>query len=182
MWQEQGDEKTLVAELGQPVEDLFATFDFTPLAAASIGQAHAATLLDGTQVVVKVRRPGAVEQIEEDLALLHNLAMTASRRWELAHHYDLVGLAQDFAKTLRAELDYIREGENAERFAKNFAHDTTIHIPRIFWKTTTAQVLTLERIYSINMKRYQLSFLYSSSPLFFFSMLIPPSTLFHERG
>ncbi len=144
-------EKILVAELGQPVEDLFATFDFTPLAAASIGQAHAATLLDGTQVVVKVRRPGAVEQIEEDLALLHNLAMTASHRWEFAHQYDLVGLVQDFAKTLRAELDYIREGKNAERFAKNFAHDTTIHIPHIFWKTTTAQVLTLERIYGIKM-------------------------------
>lgn len=142
-------EKTIVAELGQPIEDLFANFDFTPLAAASIGQAHAATLLDGTHVVVKVRRPGAVEQIEEDLELLHNLAVTASRRWELAHQYDLIGLVQDFARTLRAELDYIREGKNAERFATNFAHDTTIHIPRIFWKTTTTQVLTLERIYGI---------------------------------
>ena len=139
-------EETLGMELGQPLAACFATFDPTPLAAASIGQAHAATLPDGTQVVVKVRRPGVVEQVEEDLAILQNLAAAASRRWEVADHYDLVGLAQEFAQTLRAELDYIREGHSAERFAANFAGDPAVHVPRIFWETTTARVLTLERI------------------------------------
>ncbi len=136
----------ITTELGRPPEEVFAHFDPTPLAAASIGQAHAATLFDGTEVVVKVRRPGVVEQVEQDLELFLNLAATASRRWELAEEYDLVGLAQEFAQTLWAELDYLREGRNAERFAKTFAGDPMVHIPRIFWETTTSRVLTLERI------------------------------------
>jgi ubiquinone biosynthesis protein len=124
----------------------FAAFDFEPLAAASIGQAHAATLRDGTEVVVKVRRPGVVEEVEQDLEILRNLALRASERWEPARGYDLVGLADEFARTLRAELDYIREGRNAERFAANFAGDSDVQIPRVFWETTTSRVITLERI------------------------------------
>jgi ubiquinone biosynthesis protein len=139
-------QQTLVAELGQPLKTLFASFDPEPLAAASIGQAHAATLPDGTDVVVKVRRPGVVEQVEEDLQMLQRLAAAATRYWEFADRYDLIGLAQEFAETLRSELDYIREGHSAERFAANFADDPGIHIPRIFWETTTTRVLTLERI------------------------------------
>ncbi len=139
----------IASELGRPPEEVFASFDPTPLAAASIGQAHAATLFDGTEVVVKVRRPGVVEQVEQDLELFLNLAAAASRRWELAEEYDLVGLAQEFAQTLRAELDYLREGRNAERFAQNFAGDPTVHIPRVFWETTTSRVLALERIRGI---------------------------------
>lgn len=139
----------LEEELGRPVEEVFAHFDPVPLAAASIGQAHGATLPDGTEVVVKVRRPGVVEQVEEDLEILQDLAAAASRRWELADQYDVVGLAQEFAQTLRAELDYIREGRNAERFADNFAGEPAVHIPRVFWETTTSRVLTLERIRGI---------------------------------
>ncbi len=86
--------ETLGMELGQPIAACFATFDPTPLAAASIGQAHAATLPNGAEVVVKVRRPGVVEQIEEDLDMLQHLAAAASRRWEFADQYDLVGLAR----------------------------------------------------------------------------------------
>ncbi|SHK14315.1 ABC1 kinase family protein [Rhodothermus profundi] len=136
-------------ELGRSLTDLFAHFDPQPLAAASIGQAHAATLTDGTEVVVKVRRPGVVEQVEQDLELLLNLAHTANRHWELAETYDIVGIVQEFALTLRAELDYLREGRNAERFAQHFAHNPTVHIPRVFWDYTTSRVLTLERIRGI---------------------------------
>ena len=142
-------EEVLVTELGQPIEAAFVSFDPAPLAAASIGQAHTASLPDGTEVVVKVRRPGVVEQIEEDLEILQNLAAAASRRWELADQYDLVGVAQEFAQTLRAELDYIREGRSAERFAASFADDADVHIPRVLWETTTARVLTLERVRGI---------------------------------
>jgi ubiquinone biosynthesis protein len=142
-------QETLVAELGKPIETAFATFDLTPLASASIGQAHAATLLDGTEVVVKVRRPGVVEQVEEDLEILQNLVVGVSRRWELADQYDLPGLAHEFARTLRDELDYLREARNAERFAANFARDTSVHIPRVYWATTTSRVLTLERVRGI---------------------------------
>ena len=138
------------SELGRPVDEAYETFEREPLAAASIGQAHAATLHDGTEVVVKVRRPGVVEQVEQDLDILQNLAARAQRRWQAAAHYDLVGLAAEFATTLRAELDYLREGRNAERFAANFAGDPELHIPRVLWETSTSRVLTLERIRGIN--------------------------------
>ena len=139
-------QEALVKELGQPLETAFAFFDPKPLAAASIGQAHAARLHDGTEVVVKIRRPGVLEQVEEDLKILKRLASSATRHWKFANRYDLPGLAQEFSDTLRLELDYIREGQSAEAFAANFADDPKIHIPRIFWDTTTTRVLTLERI------------------------------------
>ncbi len=96
---------TLEAELGQPVERSFATFDGTPLATGSIGQAHLATLFDGTEVVVKVRRPGAVEQIDEDLKLLHRLAAVARGRLGPTSSWDLVGVVREFDSSLRAEVD-----------------------------------------------------------------------------
>lgn len=133
-------------ELGANPEELFAEFESEPLASASIGQAHTATLQDGTPVVVKVRRPDVVAKIEEDLEILQNLATQASRRWDAAADYNLTGIAAEFAQTLRAEVDYLQEGHNAERFAENFASDPDVHIPRVFWATTTSRVLTLERI------------------------------------
>ncbi len=142
-------EDILAEELGKPINAVFATFNPTAIAAASIGQVYAATLQDGTEVIVKVRRPGIVEQVEEDLEILQNLAVSASYRWELAKQYDVIGLAQEFAQTLRAELDYLREARNAERFAKNFDRNPNVHIPRIFWETTTSRVLTMERIRGI---------------------------------
>lgn len=142
-------EQALVTELGQSIETHFAEFDPEPLAAASIGQAHAATLWDGTEVIVKVRRPGVVEQVDEDLEILRELAATATRHWDFADRHDLTGLVEEFSQTLRSELDYIREGHNAERFAANFADDPYVHVPRIFWEATTSRVLTLERIRGI---------------------------------
>jgi len=139
----------LLEELGQPIDEVFATFDLCPLASASIGQAHAATLLDGTEVVVKLRRPGVVEQVEEDLRIMLDLAVSAERHWSVARYYDLLAIAQEFAETLRAELDYLQEGRNVERFAANFAEDASVHIPRVYWETTTSRMLTLERIYGI---------------------------------
>ena len=142
-------QETLLTELGQPIEHVFADFDPIPLAAASIGQAHAATLGDGTEVVVKIRRPGVVEQVNEDLEILKELAATAGRHSRFADRYDLSGLVEEFSQTLRRELDYIREAHNAERFAVNFASDPNIHVPRVFWEATTSRVLTLERIRGI---------------------------------
>jgi len=130
-------------ELGAEPEELFRTFDDSPLASASIGQAHTATLHDGTAVVVKVRRPGAVAQVQVDLEILQNLALRASRAWDLARDYDAPGLADEFAQTIRAELDYLQEGRNAERFAENFEFEPDVEIPRVFWDFTTSRVLTL---------------------------------------
>jgi ubiquinone biosynthesis protein len=142
-------EEVVQTALGRPLQEVFASFDHKPLAAASIGQVHAATLRSGVEVVVKVRRPGVVECIEEDLEIMQSLAAAANRRWALAQQYDLPSLVQEFAATLRSELDYLREGRNAERFAANFAGNPSLHIPKVFWETTTEQVLTLERIRGI---------------------------------
>ena len=139
-------EEAVSAELGGPVTEVFATFDPEPLAAASIGQVHAATLHDGTEVVVKVRRPGASEEVELDLEILRNLAARATQRWKEAENYDLNGLARDFADQLRAELDYLQEARNAEAFSDNFASDPRVHIPRVYPELTSSRVITLERI------------------------------------
>ena len=138
--------EALLKELGRPIEEVFLHFDPKPLAAASIGQAHAATLTDGTEVVVKIRRPGVVEQVEEDLKILKELAETVNGRLEFAQRHDIPGIVEQFSDTLRAELDYIREAHNAERFAASFVNEPDLHIPRVYWETTTPRVLTLERI------------------------------------
>lgn len=137
---------TIETELGQPIEKCFATFERKSLATGSIGQAHLATLTDGTEVVVKVRRPGAVEQIDEDLKLLHRLATIASGRLGSTDGWDLVGVVREFDSSLRAEVDYLHEGHNAERFGQNFKESEHVHIPRVFWDASTTRVLTMERI------------------------------------
>jgi ubiquinone biosynthesis protein len=139
-------------ELGAEPEEVFAQFNPEPLAAASIGQAYAATLHDGTDVVVKVRRPGAVAQIHEDLEILRNLAERADKQWEIARQYDLRGIVEEFSRTLRAELDYLQEGRNAERVAADFADSPDVAIPRVFWKTSMSRVLTLERMHGIRVE------------------------------
>ncbi|MGB3375397.1 MAG: AarF/ABC1/UbiB kinase family protein [Microbacterium sp.] len=141
--------QTIREELGSEPEQLFASFEWAPLASASIGQAHTATLADGTAVVVKVRRPDAVRQVNEDLEILTNLAERAARAWEPARIYNVPGIVQAFAQTLRAELDYLREAQNAERFAADFADRPDVVIPRVYWETTTSRVLTLERMTGI---------------------------------
>ena len=78
---------------------------------------------DGSQVVVKIRRPDINAIIETDLDILQNLANRASRRWAAAANYNLPGLVSEFAVSLRRELDYLTEGRNAERFASNFADE-----------------------------------------------------------
>jgi len=142
-------QELLVAELGKPIDAAFARFDPKPLAAASIGQTHTATCHDGVQVVIKIQRPGVAKQVEQDLDILRNLAATASHHWEVGEQYDLVGLEEEFEQTIREELDYFHEARNAERFAANFEGDKSVHIPRVFWDTSTSRVLTLERISGI---------------------------------
>ena len=140
---------TIRHELGAEPEALFAKFEWTPMASASIGQVHTAETLDGTEVVVKVRRPEAMRQVQEDLEILSTLADRITRVWEPARAYDVPGLVREFAQTLRAELDYMREGRNAERFAENLADRPDVIIPRVFWETTTSRVLTMERMTGI---------------------------------
>jgi len=143
-------EKAISAELGRPVNEVFASFDPHPVGVASIGQAHAATLRDGTEVVVKARKPGVAGQVEEDLDILRQLAASSAQRWEGAQDYDLVGIVEEIAETLMAEMDYVKEGHNAEYFARFFQEDPSIHIPKILWEFTGPRVITLERIRGIS--------------------------------
>jgi ubiquinone biosynthesis protein len=136
-------------ELGQPIEQIFATFDPEPIAAASLGQVHAATLTDGQEVIVKVQRPDIERIIDVDLDILYDLARLAQNRTPLGQTYDLVEIAEDFAFTLRSELDYRREGHNADRFRENFRGERYLYIPKVHWDYTTRRVLVLERIYGI---------------------------------
>ncbi|HEY8414944.1 MAG TPA: AarF/ABC1/UbiB kinase family protein [Thermaerobacter sp.] len=133
-------------ELGRPVHSLFVRFDPEPLAAASIGQVHAAELPGGQPVVVKVQRPGVRRTIEADLDILMGLADLAERYSPLAEVYPFREIAGEIAATLRAELDFIREARNAERLRRLAARNPAVSIPRVYWEYTTPRVLTLERL------------------------------------
>lgn len=138
--------RVIEEEFGRPVEAVFARFDDAPLAAASIGQVHAARLSTGEEVVVKVQKPGVAEQVEVELRLLLDLARVAQDRSELARRYDFMAIAEEFAWTLRGELDYEREGRNADTFRQQFAGNPDVVVPRIYWPQTTGRVLTMQRL------------------------------------
>lgn len=151
----------IAEELGTSADELLESLDDAPLATGSIGQVHCSRIVpDGGEaaaagsgrpvdVVVKVRRPGVVAQINEDLEIMAELARRAERASTRAAGIHLAALVDEFSQTLRAELDYLQEARNAERFAANFSGDARVHIPRVFWDTTTSRVLTLERIRGI---------------------------------
>lgn len=133
-------------EFGAEPEAPFQSFEAQPLAAASIAQAHRATLSDGTQVVVKVRRPNIGEQVDQDLAILGQIARLLAQNTEFGKKLDLESLADEFAVTLRNELDFTREGQNAERIAAEFSEDPSLLVPHIYWDYSTNGVLTMQEI------------------------------------
>jgi ubiquinone biosynthesis protein len=137
-------EQVIETDLGLSLEKLFLDFDPVPLAAASIGQVHCATLPNGRRVAVKVQRPGAPRQIEADLALLYQAARIAKERVRAFDFIDARGLVDEFARSIRQELDYRLEGRNAEVFRRNFAGHPHVRIPRVYWSYTRPRVLTLE--------------------------------------
>jgi ubiquinone biosynthesis protein len=137
-------EEMVLLELDQPIERLFREFDPVPLAAASIGQVHRATLPNGRDVVVKVQRPGAARQIEADLNLMYQAARLAKERVRALDFIDAEALVDEFARSIRQELDYRLEARNADTFRKNFAGHPHVRIPRVYWTYTRPRVLTLE--------------------------------------
>jgi len=141
------------AELGGPVSELFSVFDGSLVAAASLGQVYAATLPDGTPVVVKVQRPAVRESVDTDLDILLTQARFVASHSELGERYDVVEITSEFASAVRGELDYLAEGHNAERLGKQFADDDSVAFPAVHWEFTTSKVLTLERFDGIPMNR-----------------------------
>ena len=131
-------------DLGLSIEQLFTEFDPTPVAAASIGQVHRATLPNGRRVAVKVQRPNAPRQVEADLALLYQAARLARERVRALDFIDPRQLVDEFARSIRQELDYRLEGRNAESFHHRFSGHPHVNIPRVYWSYTRTRVLTLE--------------------------------------
>ena len=126
------------AELGLTIEQVFTEFDEIPIAAASIGQVHRACLPAGDEVVVKVQRPDAERQINADIQLLYQLARMLKDRVDRLSFIDLVGLVDEFSRSIRRELDYGVEAHNADAFRRNFAEDAHVDVPKVFWRYTTA--------------------------------------------
>ena len=137
-------ERVIVEELGNSIERLFLDFEREPVAAASIGQVHRATLPNGRPVAVKVQRPGAPRQIEADLVLLYQAARLVKERVRALDFIDAHALIDEFARQIRQELDYRLEGRNAQTFHRNFAGDPHVHVPKVYWTYTRTRVLTLE--------------------------------------
>ncbi|MBL8332306.1 MAG: ubiquinone biosynthesis protein UbiB, partial [Rubrivivax sp.] len=127
-------------DLGAEPESVFARFDVQPLAAASIAQVHRAALRDGTEVVVKIRRPGIVDTIEADLRLLDRAALVAEREWPMLAPYRPRQLVRQFGQSLRRELDLATECRNAERVARNLATLDDIVIPGVHWDYTHERI------------------------------------------
>ena len=137
-------EQVVEEDLGLSVGQLFTDFEERPVAAASIGQVHRATLPNGRRVAVKVQRPGAPRQIEADVALLYQAARIAKERVRALDFIDAHQLVDEFARQIRQELDYRLEARNADAFHRNFAGHPHVRVPRVFWSYTRSRVLTLE--------------------------------------
>jgi ubiquinone biosynthesis protein len=144
-------ERVIEEELGNTLERLFLEFDSTPVAAASIGQVHRATLPNGRAVAVKVQRPGAARQIEADLTLLYQAARLVHERIRALDFVDARQLVDEFARSIRKELDYRLEGRNAQAFHRDFAGHPHVRVPKVYWHYSGARVLTLEWIDGIQL-------------------------------
>ncbi|MFL6043431.1 MAG: ABC1 kinase family protein [Gaiellales bacterium] len=139
-------EQVIREELRAEVGELFEEFDPVPVAAASIGQVHLARLPTGRRVAVKVQRLNAPGRIEADIRLLRRLARTLRSRVDQLSFIDPVALVDEFARSIRSELDYRLEARNAEAFRRNFADSRNVSVPKVYWTFSSARVLTLELV------------------------------------
>lgn len=131
---------------GHPLDRVFALFDETPLASASIAQVHAARLLDGHEVIVKVVRPNLRHTISQDIKLMYMLADAAERLWARGRLLKPSVVVAEFEKTLLDELDMMREAANCSQLRRNFAGSDRMYVPEVFWDYTRENVLVMERV------------------------------------
>jgi len=147
-----GVRELLEEELGASVDEVFAEFDWHPLAAASIGQAHRARLHGGQQVVVKVQRPGIADSVHRDLDVLNQLATVVEQRTTWGAEYRVCDLADEFAERLREELDFEIEARNASDIAANLDDGSDVRIPAVFHDLTTRRVLVMEWLDGVSVR------------------------------
>lgn len=143
-----GEEAREIIEqsLGKPVGELFASFDTTPLASASIAQVHPATLPDGREAVVKVVRPGIRKQVEKDIDLLKTIAGLAEKFWQGGVRVQPLEVVREFETFVYDELNMQSEASNASILRRNFEDSTDLYIPRVYWPWCTKKVLVMERV------------------------------------
>ena len=132
---------------GRPADEVFARFEVTPIASASIAQVHAATLKDGTDVVVKIVRPNIRKVIRRDVELLYIVAELAERYWPEGRRLRPVEVVAEYEKTIFDELDLVREAANASQLRRNFADSPLLYIPDVYWEYSTPGVMVMERIH-----------------------------------
>jgi predicted unusual protein kinase regulating ubiquinone biosynthesis (AarF/ABC1/UbiB family) len=143
------------SELGNSISNLFREFESEPLASASLGQVHRATLLTGEEVVLKVQRSGLEKLFNLDFECLHQLVRVSTRHIPQLRKYELESIYQEFFALLYQEIDYIHEGKNADRFRENFKHHSRVIVPKVYWHYTTKRILTLEYLPGIKINDRQ---------------------------
>ncbi|MGD8795275.1 MAG: ubiquinone biosynthesis regulatory protein kinase UbiB [Thiohalophilus sp.] len=137
------------SELGRPIDEVFADFEATPFASASIAQVHGATLHDGTNVVVKVLRPNILPIIKRDIGLMYLFANAFERYWAIGRQLRVVEVVSEFEKTILDELDLSREAANASQLRRNFIDSELLYVPDVYWDYTRRCVMVMERIKGI---------------------------------
>jgi ubiquinone biosynthesis protein len=148
--------KTVVeAELGAPIEDIFAEFSTESIAAASVAQVHEARLMTGDRVAVKVIRPGIERKIREDIHVMYFCAEKLEKMFEFARIVGAINLVKEFERTIFRELDMYIEGGNIEKFAANFEGSEEIYTARVYWEHTAKSVLVMEYIDGIKMDQVE---------------------------
>ena len=138
-------------ELGAPVDELFATFNPHPLAAASTAQVHRASLHSGEEVVVKVQRPDIRSQMKADIGIMQNFAIFLDKRVDWAKNIDLRGMLEEFGNNIIEELDYRGEAYNAVRLGTGLESIEGIGVPQIYLEYSTSKVLTMEYIRGVKL-------------------------------
>jgi predicted unusual protein kinase regulating ubiquinone biosynthesis (AarF/ABC1/UbiB family) len=149
------------SEFGETLDSIFQTFESAPVAAASLGQVHRAVLrpqvaesVGFEKVVVKILRPHIEQIVDVDMSALRVVGQWLKHYRPVSDHADVPAIVEEFAATIREEVDYLLEGKNAETFAANFKDNPVVHVPRVVWNHTTRRALTLEDVTAIKITDY----------------------------
>ena len=146
-------QKIIEKEFKKPINQLFKSFDIEALASASVAQVHAATLLTGEDVVVKVIRPDIKKIIKKDIAILYLAAKLTEKFWRHGKRLHPIAIVAEFEQTLYGELDQQQEAANASLLRRNFEDSEIMYVPKVYWSHVSTDVMVMERIYGIPMNQ-----------------------------